>query len=133
VRASQISTFAPVRSCQIGKLADDTDQQVSTIAKSAVSPARQQLIVLLQNANFGSVQVRLSNSEPLFAPPPTVTRTIKLGKAENGTRPEARQLDFALKARLVELFEHFDRIQNGTVTIRVQHGLPTQVTVERQP
>jgi hypothetical protein len=133
VRASQVSTFAPARLCQIGELANDTNQRVSTIAKSAVSPARQQLILLLQNANFGTIQLRLGNSEPLFAPPPTVTRTIRLGKAENGPRPEARQLDFALKARLVELFEHFDRIQNGTVTIRVQHGLPTQVTVERQP
>jgi len=101
--------------------------------KAALSPARRRLLGLMQSVNFGTIQaLELRDAEPVLVPAPRVLRTIKIGGQANGPRPEVGKPDFVLKAAIVEIFEHFDHIRNGTVAIRVQHGLPTQITVETQ-
>jgi hypothetical protein len=114
--------------------------QVSTLSipripltKSTLSAARRDLLDLMQSVNFGTIEtIELRDADPDLERTPRLIRTIKIGARENGPRPEAVKHDFVLMAPVVELFEHFDHIRNGTVTVRVQHGLPTQITVERQ-
>ena len=102
------------------------------LTKSTLSPARRDLLSLMQRLNFGTIEtIELRDADPVLERTPRLIRTIKIGAGENGPRPEAGLHDFALMAPVVELFEHFDHIRNGIVTVRVQHGLPTQVIVER--
>ena len=103
------------------------------VTKAALSPARLALIALLQTVNFGTIEdLVLHEGEPVLGTVPRLIRTIKIGSRDNGPRSEIDRNDFVLKAKIVELFQHFDRIGNGRVTIRVQHGLPTQITVENR-
>jgi hypothetical protein len=105
----------------------------AAVTKAALSPARRCFLELMQTVNFGTIQaLELRDAEPVLVPGPRVRRTIKIGGKSNGPRPEVGRPDFVLKAAIVEIFEHFDHIRNGTVTIRVQHGLPTQINVETQ-
>ena len=98
------------------------------LTKQNVSRARQQLIRLMQDLNFGTiVDLELRVGEPHFVPPPKLIRVIKLG-GQNGPRGEREKADFLLSERTAELFEHLEQLQNGTVTIAVYHGLPTQIT-----
>ena len=98
------------------------------LTKQNVSRARQQLIRLMQDLNFGTiVDLELRAGEPHFVPPPKLIRVIKLG-VQNGPRAEREKADFLLSERITELFAHFQQLQNGTVTIAVLHGLPTQIT-----
>ena len=98
---------------------------------STLSPARRQLLLRLQTLNFGRIEnLRLQDGEPVLDPPPRVVREIKFG-GDNSPRPEADLRDFQLKAQVIELFRHFDRIQNGVVRlIEIKHGLPFKMNVE---
>ena len=72
----------------------------------------------------------VESGEPVFDPPPRIVREVKFG-GENGPRPELRAGDFALKTQVVELFEHLDRLGDGTLErLEVKHGLPFRMTVE---
>jgi hypothetical protein len=104
----------------------------AAVTKAALRPARRHFLELMQSINFGTIEVELRDAEPVLVPAPRVLRTIKIGGQVNGPRSEVGKTDFVLKAAIIETFEHFDRIRNGTITIRVQHGLPTQITVETQ-
>jgi len=98
--------------------------------KSSLSPARRQLLLRLQTINFGRIEdLRLQNGEPLLETATTV-REIKFG-GDNAPRPEADLTDFQLKAQIIELFSHFDRIRDGVVRLlEVKHGLPFKMNVE---
>ncbi len=101
-----------------------------TLSKAALSPARRRLVELLQQLNFGRVEgLSVLDGDPVFDPPPRVVREVKFG-GENGPRPEAAAADFPLKSQLVELFQHFDEIGDGTIDVlEVKHGLPFRMVV----
>ncbi len=97
---------------------------------SSLSPARRQLLLRLQTINFGRIEnLRLQDGEPVLETATTV-REIKFG-GDNAPRPEADLTDFQLKAQIIDLFRHFDRIRDGVVRLlEVKHGLPFKMTVE---
>ena len=101
------------------------------LTKAALSPARKHLIQMMQQLNFGRIEgLYVRGGEPVFDPPPHLVQLIKLG-ADNGPRPELEHSDFALKSQIVELFDHFKKLDNGNIaTLEIQHGLPFRLTLE---
>ena len=97
---------------------------------SSLSPARRQLLFCLQSINFGRIEgLRLQDGEPVLETATTV-REIKFG-GDNAPRPEVDLTDFQLKAQVIELFSHFDRIRDGMVRLlEFKHGLPFKMNVE---
>jgi hypothetical protein len=100
------------------------------MTKRSLSPQRQRLVELLQKINFGRIQwLKFEGGEPVFDPPPRTILEVKFG-GESGPRPELSIEDFLLKTQVVELFEHFDRIQSGSIhELEVKHGMPFRMTL----
>src|SRR5690606_14175613 len=115
------------KSLMVAKIAaSDRAQNVTpTTMKQDLAPARCRLVELMQDLNFGRVEgLVISDGQPVLDPPPRIIREIKFG-GENGPRPEAGIPDFALKAKVVELFRSFDELRDGVIeTLEIQHGLP---------
>jgi hypothetical protein len=112
----------------------DTELQVSYLPnKAALSPNRRRLVEAMQVLNFGRIeQLQIRAGEPVFTPAPRLIQDIKIGSADGGPRPELAREDFPLKASVLELFDHLDRIRDGTVAVvEVRYGLPFRVVVER--
>ncbi|MBK8482311.1 MAG: hypothetical protein IPL40_14300 [Proteobacteria bacterium] len=101
-----------------------------TRTKRALSPARQQLVVLMQEVNFGRIEgLPVIEGEPVLEPPPRVLRDFLLGKTNAPHAARSRD-DFALKEQVIELFDLFDRERSVTVeSLVVQNGLPVRMTV----
>lgn len=99
-------------------------------SKKDLSAPRAELLRRMQRINFGRIDnLRIDNGDPVLDPPPRVIREIKIG-GENGPRPEAGARDFVLKAQVVELFEHLDRLKDGTIAVlEVKHGLPFRMLI----
>jgi hypothetical protein len=101
------------------------------IMKSHLSPARQQLLEIIQSLGFGVIEeLTIINGEPCFVPAPKILRDIKIGAAEIAPKADGADRDFALKSRLVELFGHLDRLDAVKVTIEVKHSSPFRLVVE---
>jgi hypothetical protein len=100
--------------------------------KNVLSPARQHLIALLNDVQFGRIQALvIRDGEPVFDPPPAIVRTLKLGGAGN---PHPLVGDPAQRPAFAELFAHFTRIGNGVIhKIQVADGLPLLAEVEEHP
>jgi hypothetical protein len=97
----------------------------------SLSQARQQLLELMQEINFGRIeQLRISNREPCLEPQPRIVWEIKLG-SENGCRPERDKEDFVLRKEIREFFNHLDSLQAAVIDIEVKHGVPFRLIVER--
>ena len=103
----------------------------SVASKTALTPARARLVELMQGLNFGCIlDLAVRDGEPVLDPPPRVVREVKFG-GENGPRPEAAKVDFALKAQVQDLFAQLEAMGDGVVQcIEVKHGLPFKMTVE---
>ncbi len=104
-----------------------------TVRKTELSPERRQLIERMQTVNFGRIhRLQVRGGEPAFTPMTRVERQIKFG-GENRPRPEAGLGDFVLKRNVVELFETFERLGDGTIKqLEIKGGLPFGMTVEEQ-
>ncbi len=102
-----------------------------TVTLASLPPAGRELVELMQRLNFGRVEgLVVREGEPVLDPPPRIVREVKFC-AENGPRPEAAKEDFALKARVRELFDHMETIGDGGIgCIEVKHGLPFRMTLE---
>ena len=94
-------------------------------SKSSLSPARQQLVALLQQINFGRIEgLEVRGGEPVMDPTPRHVREHKFC-GENGPRPEAGRTDFKLKNQVADLMRLLDDIGDGRITVlTVKHGLP---------
>jgi hypothetical protein len=99
--------------------------------KSSLSPLQQQLVLLMQELNFGRIEdLQVRAGEPVFNPPPRTVRKLKIG-GENGPRPEMACADFWLKSQAIELLDAIAGIGDGKVlAIEVKHGLPFSVEIE---
>lgn len=98
--------------------------------KTSLSAPRQQLLQIMQQLPFGIIEnLVIRGKEPSLSPPPKITKEIKLG-VDAPTRLAPGDADFALKRAVTDLFEHFDRLSDGSVvTIEVRHGLPARLIV----
>ncbi len=101
-----------------------------TRTKRSLSSARQQLVMLMQEVNYGKIEgLPIREGEPVFEPPPRVLRDFLLGKI-NEPHTARGKGDFALKEQVMALFDLFDREQSVTVeSLVVQNGLPVRMTV----
>jgi hypothetical protein len=104
-----------------------------TLTKRGLTPARRQLLWLLQRINFGRIEsLVVHNGEPVFDPEPEVIQTLKF-PGDNDRRPEIAAEDFALKAEVVAFFAALDRLGSGVLErIEVRHGLPITAEVRNQ-
>src|SRR5262245_48467603 len=101
--------------------------------KQDLSPARRRLLERLQHVNFGQIRnLQLQGGEPVFARKTKVLRHVKFG-GDNGPAPQLALDQFALQAKVVELFHEMTRLQNGWIDqIEVRHGLPMQMVVREE-
>jgi hypothetical protein len=83
--------------------------------------------------NHGRIEdLRVSNGEPTFEPPPRVIQKLKM-LGDNAPRPEANLEDFWLKQQVIEMLAAIAELGNGTVlSIEIRHGLPFMVEIERR-
>lgn len=104
---------------------------VTNAAKSDLTPSRQRILELMQRLNFGRIEdLHVLNGEPQFDPPPRVIREVRFAR-ENGPRPEVAKSDFALKAKVIDLFAQLEAVGDGVINrIEVQDGLPFRMIFE---
>jgi len=102
----------------------------AVMTKAALSPARKRLVELMQKVNFGRIEgLQVRDGEPVFDPPPTVLQLFLFGK-DNGPNASRGSEGFALKRRVTELFEVFDRERSFSVQqLMIDNGLPVRMTV----
>ena len=100
------------------------------VMKGALSAARQQLVELMQDVNYGRIEgLEVKDGEPVLEPRPRVLRVILLGK-ENRPHAGRASADFALKEKVTELLEVFDRERSFTIReLVIDNGLPVRMTV----
>ena len=99
--------------------------------KSHLSPARRKLLEIIDSLGFGTIKdLSIRNGEPCFDPFPRILHDIKIG-ADPAAQPEITNGDFVLKSRIVELFEHLDRIECSTITIEIKHSSPFRLVIEQ--
>jgi hypothetical protein len=110
--------------------APDQGRKKLHLSKQDLSARRMGLLELMQSVNFGRVEaLAVLDGDPVLDPPPRVIREVKFG-GDNGPRPERDAGDFLLKTQVVELFQHFDRLGDGTIEVlEIKHGLPFRMLV----
>lgn len=98
---------------------------------SELSPPRQALVRVCQRLNFGSIQnLRVTQGDPVFDPPPTLLIDQKLG-CEDARRPELDLSDFGLPAEVCDLADRLDRIGDGILeNLEVRAGIPRRVVFQ---
>jgi hypothetical protein len=91
-----------------------------------LSPARQRLVRVMQNINYGRIEhLTLRRGEPVLDPKPVCVQTIKLRYKGDAPRVEVTSEDFELKPEVLELMKTFDRVRDGVLPkIDVYQGLP---------
>jgi hypothetical protein len=96
-----------------------------------ISKQRQRLLELMRELRYGRIEnITILDGEPAFDPTIRVIREVLLGKKEKNRAAPSRD-DFELKTQMVELFEQFDLVQNGIISLlKVQDGLPFQLQLE---
>ena len=101
-----------------------------SLAKAALPKPWQRLVELMQTINFGRIEdLTVRGGNPVFDPPPRVVREVKIG-GDNGPRPARDASNFLLKDQVVELFQHFDQLGDGTIEVlEIKHGLPFRMLV----
>jgi hypothetical protein len=101
------------------------------LMKKSLPAPSQRLVRLMQKLHFGEVlDLEIRSGQPDFTNPPRLMEAISLG-CESGPHAEVANDDFQLKNSVVKLLETLERVGEGRVTIRVRHGLPTKLHVER--
>ena len=89
---------------------------------------------MMHDVRFGLIEALvIRDGEPAFHPPPRVLRDIKLGAADTA-RGDLTSVNFELKDQVIELFDHLERLGNGTVELlEVRYGLPVRLVVRQSP
>ncbi len=102
----------------------------NVVTMAALTPARKRLVELMQEINYGRIKgLHVQNGEPIFDPPPTVLRLFLFGK-DNGPNESRGNDGFALKRKVAELFEVFDRERSLSIQeLMIDNGLPIRMTV----
>lgn len=98
--------------------------------KSSLSPSRTHLLQLMQEIRYGRIMdLRIQDGEPVFDNPPTVLRLFLIGRTNQPNESRHKE-DFALKGRLLELYEIFDRERSFTIQeLMIEDGLPVRMSI----
>jgi hypothetical protein len=98
--------------------------------KSGLSPARKQLVEMLQRVNFGKLEnLVFRGGEPVFSPPPAIVRELKFS-ADPRNQGDFPRGDFELKSQILELFDFLDDEKSGVIEVlEVKHGLPFRLNL----
>lgn len=96
----------------------------------SLPPERRRLLRLMQQMNFGRFEeLVIRDGQPVLEPPPRQVHEFKF-PGDNSPRPELSADDFLLKTQVVELFQHFDQLGDGTIEVlEIKHGLPFRMLV----
>ena len=102
----------------------------NVMTKAALTPARRRLVELMQAINYGRIErLEVRDREPVFDPPPRAVRLVVFGK-DNEPHASRGQNGFALKKKVAELFEMFDRERSFLILeLVIDNGLPVRMTV----
>lgn len=105
---------------------------MNNLTKQDLSPARQQLIEMMQRLNFGRIEhLEVRHGEPVVQPAPFATQSIKIG-AESGPAVQIHLKNFQLRDSHLHLLQHLDAIGNGVIDeLEVRHGIPQQLKIKR--
>jgi hypothetical protein len=100
------------------------------IRLSDLSPARQSLVRLCREINYGQISgLVIRNGEPVLDPQPAVLLEAKFDLHEESS-PLPGPPDFELGSETVRLMARLDEIQNGTIErLDVRHGIPTRAFI----
>lgn len=92
---------------------------------SELSPQRQMLVRLCQQANYGSIRgLEINDGEPSFNPAPVVQVDLKLD-GDDPPRPESKLEDFELSREVVRLLERIDDSSTAMIELLdVRAGIP---------
>lgn len=95
------------------------------ITKAELSPFCGQLVVLMQQLNFGRIEnLKIRNGEPILVPPTRILKLVRLDKITT-PRPETEKADFILKKEVIELLQEINKVWNGSIKrVEIQYGLP---------
>jgi hypothetical protein len=101
--------------------------------RSNLSLARRQLLDLIERYYFCRIEnLEVRAGEPVFDHAPHVTEEIKFG-SEKDPEPELVRDNVPLRAPIVELFDHLERLGNGRIAcLQIRHGLPFRLFLERR-
>jgi hypothetical protein len=79
----------------------------------------------MQDLNFGTVHgLIVSDADPILEPMPRCIREFRF-PGENGARAELTSDDFLLKIQVVQLFQLFDEVRDGSFEkLEIRYGLP---------
>jgi len=101
--------------------------------KTTLSSPRKYLIELMQDINYGRIErLQIRGGEPIFDPPPTRLKLFLFGK-ENGPNASRKNDGFAIRKKVAELFEVFDREQTLSIhELVIDNGLPIRMTVANE-
>jgi hypothetical protein len=101
---------------------------------SDLSPARQALVRLCQDVNYGQVlDLKVGNAEPIWNPGPTVLSEVRLD-IEETPRPEGALPDFKLSSEVQRLMRQLDQLKDGRVEkIEIRAGVPRRLVLTTRP
>jgi hypothetical protein len=96
---------------------------------SDLSSARQTLVRLCQDVNFGQIlDLKVGNAEPIWNPGPTILSEVRLD-IEEAPRPEGGLPDFKLSSEIQRLMCQLDQLKDGRIEkIEVRGGVPRRLT-----
>jgi hypothetical protein len=100
--------------------------------KRNLSRSRQRLLELIERYSFARIEnIEVRGGEPVFNPAPRVIQEVKFG-VEEEPHPDAANDNLPLRAPIVTLFEHLERLGNGRVAeLQIRHHLPFKLLLER--
>lgn len=103
-------------------------------AKRELSGEHRNLLEQMQALNYGRIlNIQVRGGAPHFTSMTRVERMIRFG-GDNRPRPESGLNNFALKDKVVELFDAIERMGDGLILkLEVKGGLPFDMTVEERP
>ena len=125
-----MTTFLPTKRTGPDCTGRPLDDVTTASRLSSLTAARQRLVRLMQQINFGRIEnLRIRAGEPVFDPSLHIVREVKLG-ADTGSTRQAKGDDFELKSQVRELLAALSEIGDGVVKcIEVRHGLPFRMVV----
>jgi len=101
------------------------------LTRSSLRTSEQRLIQMAQDVGFGALQDIPVRHGELVVVSILARRRHRLGRADHRCARPLRG-DFKLKQQHLELIERIRRIEQGTVTIEIQDGLPVGLVIEEE-